>query len=105
MLLIEDEDEIPAKNGNSSEGDPSRTVPKKAGINPQAMEAFKRAFRLVARHYHCPANEIAAMKAVALANIIDAAVCYLALERQILGGAQGINERIRAEIAKQKGGQ
>jgi hypothetical protein len=102
MYLIEDEDEIPAKIGNTRESNHSPTVPKKAAAID--MEAFNRAFRLVVRHYQCPANEIAAMKTIALANVDDAANCYLALERQILGGAQGINERIRADMAKQKGG-
>jgi len=106
MYLIEDEEEIPKKSGNSRENNYSRTVTSKAvAIDPEALEAFKRAFHLVARHYQCPAKEIADMNALALANFAEATICYFALERQILGGAQGINERIRADIEKRKEGQ
>lgn len=65
-------------------------------------KGFRAAFEFVCSHYRCTEEEVELMKAAVREHPEDAATCYLAMQKRILGDAQGINERIRASI--QEGG-
>lgn len=64
------------------------------------MLELTQAFRVVAEHYRCDRAERKLMWQLVKADAQTAAQSYLAMEREILGPAQGINERIRAELAE-----
>lgn len=97
MYLIEDEEEIPKKSGNSSASNTSPAVPK-------PTEEFKQAFMVVVRYFGCSEEEIALLKTIAMGDYENASASYLRMEAMIVGAAKGINERIRADIKRMKEG-
>jgi hypothetical protein len=97
MYLIDDEIEsgVDSLSNNYRQGVDTVATPPAAQMT-RFSEDFKRAFFLVANHYQCSNDEMTLMKTAAKANHEAAERCFLAMERQILGPAKGINERIRS---------